>query len=175
MQFLDEHSSTAWLNARCPGAWQLEHSPKASQVRFNVEFWPANHLRSVAQLAMRWLFERDSSRGLLLVRDHGVSPSLENAYLYALIRRDSLNTQTVWETPGHLFERYELPAAESVAFLSLCFGWGFVVAADGSGCLVTADNDWNIRFLSDEPTDLLDIKRWIEQRPSADGPARPTP
>lgn len=161
MQFLSSAQSLEWLNQRCPSALALDRSPAADMSRVYVEHFPAYVLRTIARRAVRWLCSRHNSKGIVLIRDFGVSPSREDGFLYSLIRRHHLNTQTVWETPGHLFESHEQQDIESVIFLALCFSWGFVCAVDGGACLLTADNDSHVRFLSMEPSDLVDVKLWM--------------
>lgn len=161
MQFLTLQDSQRWLDERCDEAMALVKATSTAHACSYLEQAPAHVVRGVCGHALRWLLRGGGSRGVLLVRDFGVTPSREMPFLYSLLRRHYFNTQTVWESPGHLFESHELHAAEAVMFLALCFGWGFVAAVDGGPELVTADDDMHVRFLSQDPQSIAEMQRWL--------------
>jgi len=145
MVFLSKEDSNKYLRLLCPQEmWAKFDTSSFSQKDFPccVEFRDENGCRYyyLAKSIVNWMMPFSVS--VLLITEYGIFPSLENLHLFQRVRLSYSESAPVFITPGHLFMDFE--SSDLITLLHLCmlFGWGGVIAAEGSKAAFFSHDGW---------------------------------
>ena len=106
----------------------------------------ASQVYPLARKIVDWF--GDFEQCWLAVTEYGIWPSSENWHLYEVLRINQGNSQKLYESPLHVFERSEQTLLASYLHLTLEFGWGgYVFCTPGDEALYMSHDGW-LRFSS---------------------------
>lgn len=107
----------------------------------NFESRTPGQVLGLAREALHWLVGGESRSTLLVIHEYGVWPSAELLSLFALVRGDASSYGLLESAPGQAFRPDEGDPLLHALWLSMCFGWGVRVHAEGTGRVVQTDHD----------------------------------
>lgn len=170
MILLTESECVNWA-ARCaPGLTDFLRATPPDGIRVvdvlgNTEKLPAHRARNFGTALERFARDSDRCDVMLWVREVGVWAHPHDAALYHTWGRGLGLWPDVVRFPGHLCLAYEREEPVDLVVMSLLYGWGFTLLAEGVGSTraVHVDHDGRVRIaLAGEAVLLNDETRSIE-------------
>lgn len=99
-----------------------------------------------------------SDETLLWVTQWGIWSSSENLHLFYKLRNSYGEFRQLFNAPGHLFSKYEIPDLATFIQLALIFGWDFHVLGVPTYITGFGSHDEFFDFRSDNPQGCDEIK-----------------
>jgi hypothetical protein len=157
MKFLSENECHSWIRRQASQAECSFRRPAGGidAETLSLERLPAHQVYAIVARGIAWAGAASAGNECLIwVREHGVWPSNERLFLYRALRQCFNDQASVAATPGHLCDPTEREVAEALAFLCVCYGWGFTALWEGGVRALNVDHD-GVAWLTGEGSAIL--------------------
>ncbi len=140
MKIISKEETSAWVTASL-GCDLTSHSLTAEFPYRSTYLLPADSGKKTA-LARAIANSIDPApSGLFWITSHGVWPSSENMDLFEGYRSYLGETKPLFDAPGHVFDKTDLAALQTLLGISLYFFWDAVLIEGTMGLVVRFSHD----------------------------------